>query len=103
MDKVLISISGQKNNESYPLCSLDRSIPDTHFILNLAIICERKKAIQTFFTLRVKRFIDNTTVVQYIIKLFGIYSPSLCIEVWKTLLVPETQCKSRKSLYSREI
>ena len=47
MNKVLISISGQKNNESFPLCSLDRrSIPDPHFILNLAIFHERKRAIQ---------------------------------------------------------
>ena len=43
MDKVFISISGQKNNESYPLCSLDkRSIPDPHFILNLAIFRDKK-------------------------------------------------------------
>ena len=54
MDKVLISISGQKNNESYPLCSLDqRSIPDPHFILNLAILHEQKP-YNTFFTLVLK-------------------------------------------------
>ena len=76
MDKVLISFSGQKSNGAYPLCSLDKwSIPDPHFILNLAIFRKRKKAIQYILHSCVKRFIDNTAVVQYIIELLGIILP----------------------------
>ena len=57
-----------------------------HIILKyMAIVRERKKAIQYILHSCVKRFIDNTTVVYYIIELLGIYSPNLCIEVWESL------------------
>ena len=58
MDKVLISISGQKINVPYPLCFWIEDQFKPHIILkNMAIILEQKKAIQYILHSCVKRFI----------------------------------------------
>ena len=58
MDKVLISISGQKINVPYPLCFWIEDQFKPHIILkNMAIILEQKKAIQYILHSCVKRYI----------------------------------------------